>query len=155
MKVLSKGKTVLWCSQHEIELNESELPELSDASTKFVIPADAQPRVDLVSRSMAAFSETPVFLVWFNDWTARPSGQRMHVFDRFRLSYGESRPLIHSPGHVFEGSETEDAISLVTLAILFRWDCYVVSPKRSRLLYFSRDEYGLTKGIASELWSAA
>jgi hypothetical protein len=151
MKVLSREETVLWCDQHEIALNKFGLPEHSDASAKFIIPKDAQKRVGLVSQGMAAFGDAPLFLVWFNDWAVWPSGQRMHVFDRFRMSYGESRRLIHSPGHVFGKSEIEDAISFVTLAALFLWDCYVVTPKRSMLFFLSHDEYGLTKGIDSEL----
>jgi hypothetical protein len=100
---------------------------------------------------MAAFSDASFFLVWFHDWAVWPSGQRMHIFDRFRTSYGENRRLIDSPGHVFDQNEIEDAISFVTLAALFLWDCYVVTPKRGKLLFLSHDEYGLTKGIDREL----
>ena len=150
MKILSRQETITWCSQHEIALNDFGLPERSDTSVKFIIPADAQKRVNLVSRAMATFSSAPLFLVWFANWAVWPSGQRMHVFDRFRMSYGENRRLIDSPGHVFDGNETDDAISFVTLAALFLWDCYVVTPKRSALLFFSHDEYGLMKGIDGE-----
>ena len=119
----------------------------SDVFFKFAIPEDAGKRVSLVARGMQAFRNEPGFLVRFDDWSVWPSGQRMHVFDRFRLSYGETRPLIESPGHVFGRRDIEDAISFVTIAILFLWDCYVVTPKRSKLLFFSHDEYGLARGI--------
>jgi hypothetical protein len=131
-------------------LSDRGLPQLSDATTKFKIPEDAQKRVVLVSQGMRAFTDASHFLVWFNDWAVWASGQRMHVFDRFRMSYGETRLLSDSPGHVFEQREIDDAISFVTLAVLFLWDCYVVTPKRSKLLFFSHDEYGLTKGIDME-----
>jgi len=150
MKVFSREEANLWCSQHEIALSSFGLPETSDASAKFKIPGDAQKRVYLVSQSMQAFSEAPHFLVWFDDWAVWPSGQRMHVFERFRMSYGETRLLNLSPGHVFANSEIEDAVSFVTLAVLFLWDCYVVTPKRTRLLFFSHDEFGLTKGIGEQ-----
>ena len=55
--------------------------------------------------------------------------------------------MIDSPGHVFDRGEIDDAISFVTLAVLFLWNCYVVTPRRSKLLFFSHDEYGLTEGI--------
>jgi hypothetical protein len=147
LKFLSKEESGRWCGQHEIALSDSGLPERSDASAKFEIPIDAQKRVHLVSRGMAAFGGVPLFLVWFHDWAVWPSGQRMHVFDRFRKSYGEMRPLAQSPGHVFDKDELDDAISFVTLGVLFLWDCYVVAPKGSKLLFFSHDEYGLTKGM--------
>jgi hypothetical protein len=150
MKVLSKEETSLWCSRHEIALSDSGLPERSDVSAKFKIPEDAGKRVYLVSQRMRAFSGEPLFLVRFDDWAVWPSGQRMHVFDRFRMSYGETRLLIHSPGHVFDKDEIDDAISFVTLAVLFLWDCYVVTPKRSKFLFFSHDEFGLAKGIETD-----
>ncbi|HEY7999116.1 MAG TPA: hypothetical protein VIE87_09875 [Pseudolabrys sp.] len=146
MKILSREETSLWCGQNDIALNDRRLPERSDAFVSFKIPEDANKRVRLVSDRMQAFNGEPIFLVWFDDRAVWPSGQRMHIFDRLRMSYGETRPLIQSPGHVFDQSEFEDAVSFVTLAVLMLWDCYVVTPKRSKLLFFSHDEYGLTKG---------
>jgi hypothetical protein len=150
MKVLSREETTLWCNQYEIALSDFGLPERPDASAKFGIPEDAGKRVSSVSQRMRAFDGAPLFLVWFDDWAVWPSGQRMHVFDRFRMSYGETRLLIHSPGHVFEKDEMDDAISFVTLAVLFLWDCYVVTPKHSQFLFFSHDEFGLAKGIGTD-----
>jgi hypothetical protein len=147
MKIISREETITWCHQNEIVLTARGQPELTDATTQFKIPVDAQKRVYLASQDMRAFASEPLFLVWFDDWAFWPSGQRMHIFDRFRMSYGESRRLIDSPGHIFDREEIEDAISFVTFAVLFLWDCYVVSPKRSKLLFFSHDEYGLTKGF--------
>jgi hypothetical protein len=147
LKFFSKEETSLWCSQNEIALSDSGLPERSDSTSKFKIPKDAGKRVYLVARSMAAFIGSPHILVWFHDWDVWPSGQRMHIFDRFRMSYGETRPLVQSPGHVFDKDEFDDAISFVTLAVLFLWDCYVVSSKRGKLLFFSHDEFGLTKDM--------
>jgi hypothetical protein len=96
---------------------------------------------------METFGGESLFLVWFNNWAVWPSGQRMHVFDRFRMSYGETRWLIDSPGHLFEGAEIEDGTSFVTIAAMFLWDCYVVNPGRTKFLFLSHDEYGLAKGV--------
>jgi hypothetical protein len=147
MFILSPEEAVAWCREHEIPLSDYGLPERSDCDEKFKIPVDAGQRVAFVSHGMRAFAGEPVVLVWFDDWSVWPSGQRMHVFERFRQSYGETRWLIHSPAHVFAQADIEDAISFVTLAVLFLWDCYVVTPKRGKLLFFSHDEFGLTKNI--------
>jgi hypothetical protein len=136
-------------------LDAGGLPERSGSAAKFKIPEDVQRRVAVVAGGMREFSGEPLVLVWFDDWSVWPSGQRMHVFDRFRMSYGETRWLIHSPGHVFGEAEIEDAVSFVTLGVLFLWDCYVVTPKGSKLLFFSHDEFGLAKGIAMDLAGGA
>jgi hypothetical protein len=150
MRVLSPQEAEAWCNAHHVALSRWGLPERSDAHLKFEIPPDAQKRVYLVNQAMEALGDESHFLVWFDDWSVWPSGQRMHVFDRFRMSYGETRRLIDSPGHLFDGTEIEDGTSFVTIAALFLWDCYVVNPGRSKLLYLSHDEYGVTKGVDLE-----
>ena len=150
VRVLSRQEAVAWCQGHHVTLNNLALPERSDADLKFKIPVDAQERVDLVKRAMEAFADEPSYLVWFANWAVWPSGQRMHIFDRFRLSYGETRRLIDSPGHVFDQKEIADATSFVTIAALFLWDCYAVSQQRTKLLFLSHDEHGATKGIDLE-----
>ena len=147
MNILTSPDARSWCSQSGITLTDRGLPDCFDATSRFAIPGDAGARVSLVAKGMRAFREERIFLVWFNDWSVWASGQRMHVFDRFRMSYGETRPLIESPGHLFGNREIEDAISFVTLAVLFLWDCYVVTPNRAKLLFFSHDEHGRAKGI--------
>jgi hypothetical protein len=144
MKILSSAEARHWCEQNDIALSAFGTPACPNASTRFSIPEDAQKRVHLVSERMRRFTDEPVFLVLFGNWDVWPSGQRMHVFERFRMSYGEARPLIQSPGHVFEKGGIDDAVSFVTLAVLFLWDCHVVTPGRARFLHFSHDEFGLT-----------
>ena len=146
MKMLSTQEAMAWCRTHGVTLAEYDLPDRSDADQKFAIPQDAGRRVYLVGRAMESFRDGSPFLVWFNDWGVWPSGQRMHVFERFRMSYGETRPLIDAPAQLFDAAEIEDGISFVTIAALFLWDCYVVNPGRTKLLFLSHDEYGVTKG---------
>jgi len=146
MRILSPREAATWCQAHHVALSDSGHPELSDVDLKFRIPRDAQERVQLVSQAMEAFKDETVFLVWFADWSVW-FGQRMHVFDRLRMSYGETRPLIDSPGHLFDQTEMEDAVSFVTIAVLFLWDCYIVVPGRRKLLFLSHDEFGLSKGF--------
>src|SRR5215475_7632476 len=155
MKMLSDEETKLWCRVNEITLTERGVPDRSDPVLTFDIPCDAQKRVALVTRAMRSFSVEPVFLVLFDNWGIWPSGQRMHIFDRIRLSYGETRSLKQSPGQLFDQAEIEDAVSFVTIGILFLWDCYVVTANRTKMLFLSHDEHGLAKGLKFELEGAS
>jgi hypothetical protein len=87
MKMLSRQEAMYWCQAPGVALDDWGLPERSDAESRFEIPHDAQGRVSLVNRAMKAFDGDPVLLVSFDDWSSWPTGQRMHVFDRFRQSY--------------------------------------------------------------------
>jgi hypothetical protein len=148
MRVFSTQEAVAWCQMHHVALSHHSLPDRSDADLQFKIPRDAQKRVHLIDHVMETFGEESLILVWFDDWSVWPSGQRMHIFDRFRASYGETRRLIDSPAHLFDHAEIQDAVSFVTIAALFLWDCYVVNPGRTKMLFLSHDEYGVTKGLA-------
>jgi hypothetical protein len=94
---------------------------------KFKIPVDAQKRVYLVNQAMEAFADEPSYLVWFDDWSVWPSGQRMHIFDRFRRLTEKHGGSSTRPATSLIRKEIEDATSFVTIAALFLWDCYVVS----------------------------
>ena len=107
-------------------------------NNQFAIPVDAGRRVFLVSDLLGRF-EGKTIVVVFSDWSVWPSGQRMHIFDRLRLSYGESRPLIKTPIHVFEKDEFEGAVSFVTLGVLFLFNVEVFAKDS---VFFSHDEYG-------------
>jgi hypothetical protein len=89
---------------------------------------------------MARFADEPEVLVWFTEWGVWPSAERPHIFTRLRASYGELRPLIDIPAHVFAPSEVEDALSFVTLGVLFLWDVNVIGRGGARMLQYSHDE---------------
>jgi hypothetical protein len=114
MIFLSKREAAAWCRQSDISLNEHDLPERSAAPNRFDIPSDAGNRVYLVSKFLTPLENEPAVLVWFGEWGVWPSGERMHIFNRFRSSYGETRPLIETPGHLFGQGKFVDAVSYVT-----------------------------------------
>jgi len=102
---------------------------------------DSGQRVALAADHLKAFANAET-LVWFDDWAVWPSGQRMHIYERFLASYGETRPLIEVPAFLFVEQEYEDLVSFVTLGVLFLWDVHVVGAKAGRQLFYSHDEVG-------------
>jgi hypothetical protein len=147
MKALSGQEAVRWRQANHIALSQQTLPERAGADLEFRIPEDAQKRIVPAKQAMEVFADESTILVWFDDWSVWPSGQRMHIFDRLRMSYGENRRILDTPAQLFQQSEIEDAISIVIVAVLFLWDCYVLCPNQNRFLFFSHDEYGISKGV--------
>lgn len=49
----------------------------------------------------------------------------------YRVGDAATRALIEAPAHLFARAEGEDAISFVTLGVLFLWDVYVVATVES------------------------
>jgi len=142
MLTYTKSEAKKWCQSQGATLGHSEFPEAHGKTKSFLIPPDAGQRVALVAEHLERFRGKGKTLVWFNDWAVWPSGQRMHIFERFLASYGETRPLIEASAFLFEQQEYEDLVSFVTLGVLFLWDVHVVGTKAHRLLFYSHDEVG-------------
>jgi hypothetical protein len=115
---------------------------MSPSAEQFDIPEDAGRRVALVSAHLNGRASSSSVLVWFTEWSVWASGERMHIFDRFRTSYGEYRTLIDAPAHVLSSGERDELLSLVTIGALFLWDVYVVAEDSSFVLHYSHDERG-------------
>lgn len=142
MRSLTRSDAEKWCRTQGAVPGPAGLPEPPGKPTSFGIPVDAGQRVALVARHLTEFRREGEVLVWFDDWSVWPSGERMHIFERLRASYGETRPLIEVPAFLFSSDEYEDMASFVTLGVLFLWDVHVVSTGARRLLFYSHDENG-------------
>ncbi len=142
MIIKTKIETSEWCRANSIVLDTSGYPKSNSEREEFKIPSDAGQRIAMVVNQFEAFRNEINILVWFTDWGVWPSGERTHIFDRLRLSYGEKRKLTDAPGHLFTKDEREDALSFITLGVLFLWDFYVLNPKGTKFLFYSHDEYG-------------
>jgi hypothetical protein len=142
MKFLTEIEIEEWCRRNSTPFDDFGRPKFSCATEAFKIPADAGQRVALVKGHFQVFNNEDEILIWFTEWGVWPSSERMHIFDRFRLSYGESRLLVEAPGHVFNPDEFEDALSFLTLGVLFLWDCYVLNRAGTKVLFYSHDEFG-------------
>jgi hypothetical protein len=142
MRPQSAREAKEWCEAQGANMGSRGFPSASGTSTTFEIPVDAGRRVALVADHLRHFGDRGDVLVWFNDWMVSPEGQRMHIFERFRASYGEQRPLVEMPAFLSSADEHEDLVSFVTLGVLFLWDVHVVASRAQPLLFYSHDEVG-------------
>jgi len=126
-------------------LDERQLPQpdfTEQQGRDFKIPEDAGKRIVLLNELFQGIPAEQETLLWFTDWGIWRSGERPHMFERFRDSYGEHRWLSEAPAYVFNPSEREDIISFVGFSILFLWDCHVLTANGDSWLFLSHDEIG-------------
>jgi hypothetical protein len=147
VRFLSKSEAMRWCADNRFALDDRGLPDCSSPATKFDIPVDAQKRVHLVKRIMQESINSASLLVWFNDWMVWQSGQWMPLVRRLRISYGETRELIDTPAQLFANGEIEDATSFAVIAVLFLFDCYIICLDQRSIVFFSHDEWGISKSV--------
>jgi hypothetical protein len=140
MRSLTVSEAQDWCSRNGIALDSRSHPVRPAQAVSIAIPADSGARIALVGQQFDALGGETEVLVWFTEWGVWPSGERPHIFDRLRASYGETRPLIEVPAYIFSSSEAQDALSFVTLGVLFLWDVNVLGASGKRYLMYSHDE---------------
>jgi hypothetical protein len=103
-------------------------------------PDDSGRKVLLAREVISRLAGGAEVLLWLGHWTVWPNSQHMPLFTRFREAFGESRPLIEPPGHLFQARETDDAVSVLAIAMLFFWDCQVF-PENGPVFVTSHDEW--------------
>ena len=145
MRALTKSEACAWCAAHHVPVDERQHPQPSFVESQgrdFKIPGDTGRRIALLSGLFRAIPAEQEILLWFTEWGVWPSSERRHIFERFRDSYGEHRWLSDAPAYVFSPSEREDLISFAGFAILFLWDCHVLTTSGDTWLFLSHDEIG-------------
>jgi hypothetical protein len=144
MRGLTRIEACEWCVAHHVDLDERKLPSpsVTTEAQDIKIPQDAGRRIALLRQLFRHIPADQEILLWFSEWGVWPSGERLHMFERFRSSYGEHRPLIEAPAYVFSPAEREDLISFVGFGILFLWDCHLLTANADTWLFLSHDEIG-------------
>ena len=148
MHFLTKEECRTWVSGRGFPLEDRSYKVVADAPPfsvrYFDIPQDAGVRValvrDLWDRMGRGNSET---LLWVTDWSVWPSSEHMPLALGFRRSLGEERLLIEAPGCLARLAEDDEALSILVLAILFLWDCWMLSDDGATAVFLSHDEWGV------------
>ena len=105
-----------------------------------------------------AFKAPPVCL-YVTCWGV--ATEHLDLFDRYRRSFGENRPLIQAPVHLFERTDEDAFISILCMVFFFSWDASIFDLTGRLLLQTSHDGWldvrtndkTLAKDVAVELES--
>jgi hypothetical protein len=151
MRFLTYSQCAEWCSQRGFPTRQVKGrmvgpdPDLQSSAFHFVEftpPTDSCQKVWLARFLYALLQPSSELLIWLGDWAVWPSSQHMPLFTRFREALGEKRPLIEAPGHLLTPEEADDAVSIISLSLLFIWDCHVLSASGRDAVFTSHDEFG-------------
>ena len=117
----------------------------------YSIPADSGAKCSLAKllRDLL-FSESPIF-IYVTGWGVWPSSENLDLFDGYRRSLGEERPLELVPVHLFETSDKSAFVSILSMALYFVWDVEVFDERGTVLVTFSHDEWMEIKAGSSDV----
>jgi len=102
------------------------------------------------------FRDSPVCL-YVTCWGI--ATEHLDLFDGYRRSLGEKRPLIEAPIHLFERTDEDSFISILCMVFFFSWDASIFDLTGRLLLQTSHDGWldfrtndkALAKDVAVEL----
>ncbi len=152
MQFLTEEQSRAWASDRKYPLGERPYSVLADgppfSCQNFTIPSDAGARVAMVREIWACVaSGQPEALLWVTHWSVWPSSEHMPLAEAVRRGLGEERPLHVAPGCLVRLGEDDQALAVLVTAVLFLWDCWVLSPDGTLAAFFSHDEYGVICGL--------
>jgi hypothetical protein len=136
MRFLTYAESADWCSKRgyptrqrggRLVRPEPDIQAPEFQRVEFALPTDSGQKVSLAPFLHGLLTPSPELLIWLGDWAVWPSSQHMPLFSRFRQALGEHRPLIEAPGHLVTPDEIEDAVSILTVSLLFFWNCHLLT----------------------------
>lgn len=147
MQFLTIEESRAWAARHGFRVDPGfgcPVPTDVAAPLVFRIPPDASTRVVLVKTLWEAVGEgTPEVLIWVTDSSVWPSGEHLPLAEAARRGIGAVHSLDETPGHLVRLGEDQGALSILCLAALFLWDCWVLPAAGRPAVFISHDEYGL------------
>jgi hypothetical protein len=106
----------------------------------FRIPPDSGQKT-VLARQICFCLETGPWLLAIAPVGTWPSSECMPLFDGYRRSLGEQRPLAEAPCHIATEAEREPVQCLLSLALYFVWDATLIGPSQRMAVVLSHDEW--------------
>ncbi len=143
MQIVNLAEGKKWVDEHALsDLNPKFLDKEFQYKAIYPIPADSGIKTNLARRILSYIPPNKKGCFWINGYGIWPSSQNMELFDAYRRSLGEHRPLHEAPYHLFS-SLTEDLKileCLMDLSLYFVWDAILVESPLEVIINISHDE---------------
>jgi hypothetical protein len=82
--------------------------------------------------------DVPVCL-YVTGWSVAPSTEHLDLFYGYRRSIGDVRLLMEAPFHVFEPTEQDALVSVLSMTLFFFWDVWMFDLTGESLLRLCHD----------------
>jgi hypothetical protein len=145
MKTLTPEQCPRWLK--DAGFNHDPFRGSGEASYHFMTGGltDSRRSIAFARNLLQAIQPNSDHLLEITDWSLYQKDE-MAVVQSLRASFGETRWLIKSPGHVFPPSDLDLGVGLFALTIAYGWSSYIYIPT-PRLTIFNWE------GDMFEFWS--
>ena len=143
MRFLTTAECRDWCKQRDLPTDDNSRIARNgfpfSVTTK--VPEESRRHAILSRYLIENLREWDSCLLWVTTWGVWPTEESGSVYAHLRSGYGDNRPLVEAPGHLFDQTEKEDAVGFLRLVFTFGWDAYVIPSNTSLIFFASHDEF--------------
>jgi hypothetical protein len=107
----------------------------------YAIPADSGVKTSIARHLADILLQNIELFIYIKAWKVWPSAENFDLFDGYRRSLGEQRPLWEAQVHLFAPGEQAAFMSVLGMGLYFVWDVKVFDARGSLVLTFSHDEW--------------
>ena len=142
MKILSGKEASALLRVNSLDVFITSISErLRLDSGPYAIPPDSGAKTALARHFAHLLLENSEVFMYFKSWNVWPSSENFDLFDGYRRSMGEHRPLSECQVHLFAPGDQPAFISMLSMGLYFVWDIDVFDAGGTILLTFSHDEW--------------
>ena len=142
MKILTKENASEMLGGKSLDTFVSQLSNrLRQVGGTYSIPRDSGAKTALSRVFAYLLLRKSSVCIYVSGWGVWGSSENLDLFYGYRRSFGESRPLIEAPVHLFEPTEEDTFVSILCMVFYFVWDAWVFDIEGKALVRISHDEW--------------
>ena len=142
MKILTKENASEMLGGKPLDAFVSQLSSrLRLVGGTYSIPPDSGKKTALSRLFAYLLLRSPNVCIYVSGWGVWGSSENLDLFYRYRRSFGENRTLMEAPVHLFERTEEDTFVSILSMALYFVWDAWVFDTEGKALVRISHDEW--------------
>jgi hypothetical protein len=126
VRIISERECKVWlCARLEQPFDWNRTEGIYGCAVTYLLPRDVGRRTALGRTLSSLVNCSGESLFWITEWGVFPSCENNALFDGYRRSLSENRPLHEAPGHLFEQGDRESFECLLDIALYFFWDASI------------------------------
>src|SRR5437763_2538229 len=142
MKILTKENASEMLGGKSLDTFVSQRSNrLRQVGGTYSIPRDSGAKTALSRAFAYLLLRKSSVCIYVSGWGVWGSSENLDLFYGYRRSFGESRPLIEAPVHLFERTEEDTFVSILCMVFYFVWDAWVFDIEGKALVRISHDEW--------------
>jgi hypothetical protein len=95
-------------------------------TAELMVPKHCGQQAHIINVLFDEYRGDASLLLWLRDWGIFMGEEYPEIWLAIRERYGERRPIIEAPGHLFSSGERGLARGMARLAMLFGWDADLI-----------------------------